>query len=88
MSININIDNDIDMTKDIDLDIEILTRTTNKLEEMNHIKNINTQYNNLYASLTKFGKVMAKNLDNENLENFKLYKYDKNLFFQVNKFIK
>ena len=50
---------------------------------MNHIKNLNTQYNNLYATLTKFGKVMAKNFDNENLENFKLYKYDKNLFFQV-----
>ena len=73
------------MDIDIDININIITQTINKIEEMNHIKNINTQYNNLYASLTKFGKVMAKNLDNENLENFKLYKYDKNLFFQVRK---
>lgn len=61
----------------------MINTSVNKIEEMNHIKNINTQYNNLYATLTKFGKVMAKNFDNENLENFKLYNYDKNLFFQV-----
>jgi hypothetical protein len=46
------------------------------------------QYNNLYAGLTKFGKVMAKNFESENMENFDLYKYDKNLFYQVKKYIK
>jgi len=61
----------------------IINKSNENIDELNIIKNLNTQYNNLYAGLTKFGKVMAKNFENENLENFNLYNYDKNLLYQV-----
>lgn len=51
---------------------------------MDIMKNFNTQCNNFYAGLTKLGKVMAKNFENENYaEIFKLYDYDKKLFYKV-----
>lgn len=62
----------------------IVNKTNSHIEEMEYIKNLNMQYNNLYAALTKFGKVMAKNFENENMDNFNLYQYDKNLLYQVN----
>ncbi len=64
----------------------MVNKANEKIDDLNFIKNLNTQYNNLYAGLTKFGKVMAKNFENENIENFNLYKYDKNLLYQVKNF--
>ena len=50
---------------------------------MEVIKNYNNLCNNFYAGLSKLGKIMAKNMDNENLENFVSYDYDKNLFYKI-----
>jgi hypothetical protein len=50
---------------------------------MDLIKNYNTICNNFYGGLSKLGKIMAKNLESENIENFNLYEYDKQLFYNV-----
>lgn len=50
-------------------------------------KNYNTLCNNFYAGLRKLGKIM-ENLESENIENFNLYNYDKNLFYNVNRIVK
>jgi len=46
-------------------------------------KNYNTLCNNFYGNLSKLGKIMSKNLESENIDNFNLYDYDKTLFYNV-----
>lgn len=60
-----------------------LTKTLNRIESQNIIKNYNNICNNFYANLTKFGKVLSKNLENGTYENFDLYDYDKQTLLTV-----
>jgi hypothetical protein len=62
---------------------DILTQSINKIQDQDVIKNFNTVCNNFYGGLTKLGKIMAKNLESENIENLKLYDYDKNLLYKI-----
>jgi hypothetical protein len=68
-----------------DLTTITLNKTVTKVNDMDMLKNYNTYCNNFYAGLTKLGKIMSKNLESENIENFNLYDYDKSLFYKVNK---
>lgn len=47
------------------------------------MKTYNTLCNNFYGGLSKLGKIMAKNLETEQDETFRLVDYDKNLFYSV-----
>jgi len=47
------------------------------------MKAYNTLCNNFYGGLSKLGKIMAKNLETEKDESFRLVDYDKNLFYSV-----
>ncbi len=55
-----------------------------KINEIDVNKNYNTLCNNFYGGLSKLGKIMAKNMETEQIENFNLFDYDKNLFYKVN----
>jgi hypothetical protein len=47
-------------------------------------KNYNTLCNNFYGGLSKLGKIMAKHMESDQVDNFTLYNYDKQLFYTVN----
>ncbi len=55
----------------------------NKINEVDANKTYNTLCNNFYGGLSKLGKIMAKNMETEQIDNFNLYSYDKNLFYKV-----
>ena len=46
-------------------------------------KNFNAICNNFYCGLSKLGKIMSKNMENDPMETFNLFEYDKNLFYTV-----
>jgi len=50
---------------------------------MNINKNYNTHCNNYYALLSKFGKNLTKNFDEDTFLQFPLYKYDKKALLNV-----
>ena len=59
-----------------------LDKTNKKIEEKGISKNFNSIYNNFYGSLTKFGKILSKNLEKEE-EPIRIFPYNKKLFYQV-----
>ncbi len=50
---------------------------------MNLNKNYNTHCNNYYATLSKFGKTLAKNFEEDSFQQFPVYKYDKKSLLNV-----
>lgn len=61
----------------------LLDTCINKLTKLDIIKYYNTICNNFYGSLSKLGKIMLKDFERENIDDFELYPYSKNLFYIV-----
>ena len=62
---------------------EIIDKTISKVTSMSIDKKYNTIMNGFYGSLSKLGKIMSKDLENDTTDNFHLYPYDKNLFYNI-----
>lgn len=65
------------------MSINEIKKHVTKIEDMNINKNYNTHCNNYYALLSKFGKNLTKNFDEDTFLQFPLYKYDKKALLNV-----
>lgn len=54
-----------------------------QVNSMDIDKKYNSICNGFYGSLSKLGKIMVKDFNQENIDTFSVYPYDKNLFYTV-----